>query len=91
MFLIKFFNKKINIKDSFKYPFPQVSVLEEYKNVDKQGAWKTISSTLEAGKQIYSYRIDTLDKKLKQHMLNSHKGKILDEEENEENENSEYE
>lgn len=49
---------KINSKNAFDVPLPDVQKLSNFIGDETEQAWKIFSSTLDAGSKVYGFRVD---------------------------------
>lgn len=56
--------KRLKRDNSFSYEFPDVEQLRDF-GTNREESWKRFSVTLDAGKSLYTYRVDTVDQAVK--------------------------
>lgn len=54
------FKNKVNSKNAFDVPLPDVQKLTDFHQVTGDTSWKKLSQTLDAGAKIYGFRVDSV-------------------------------
>jgi len=54
------FKNKVNSKNAFEVPFPNVEDLSDFRQASGDTSWKKLSQTLDAGAKIYGFRVDSV-------------------------------